>query len=281
MKIFKSALELKESQKKIKLSGGKIGFVPTMGALHAGHISLVEMSKNHCEITICSIFVNPTQFNDLKDFENYPATLESDILKLEMAGCDILFLPGAKEIYPMGTTLQQKYDLGELENILEGKYRPGHFQGVCQIVHLLLNIVSPDFLFIGQKDYQQCMVIKKLLEILKLETKIIIGPTYRELSGLAFSSRNQRLTTAQKEDAKAIFEMLSFIKKNINTTPPNELIDYSIKYLLSKGFENVDYVSIANADNLEPVSAIDSTKKVALFAGKIGAVRLIDNMILE
>ena len=146
--------------------GKTIGFVPTMGALHAGHISLIKASKNENPITVCSIFVNPTQFNDPKDFEKYPVTIEKDIDMLKEAGCDVLFLPSVEEMYPEGIVTENHYDLGYLETILEGKFRPGHFQGVCMVMQRLLKIVSRIDLYLGQKDYQQCMVIKRLIELM-------------------------------------------------------------------------------------------------------------------
>ena len=247
MVIFKNAEDLKKYLAQFQSSDSQIGFVPTMGALHKGHISLLEISKKKCAITVCSIFVNPTQFNDVKDFENYPITIGNDILQLEKAGCDVLFLPRATEIYPNGINHLTEYDLGFLETILEGKYRPNHFQGVCQVVDILVNFVNPDVLFIGQKDYQQCMVIKRLLVIVKSKVKVIIGSTCREPSGLAMSSRNQRLSEIQKEQATAIYKMLLYIKEHVNSISPNELCDFATTFLLSNGFNSVDYVCIAVA----------------------------------
>ena len=199
--------------------GKKYGFVPTMGALHAGHISLINDSKKASDLTVCSIFVNPTQFNDPKDFEKYPITIEKDIAMLEAAGCDILFLPEVAEMYPGGTSTSIHYELGYLETILEGHYRPGHFQGVCMIVHRLLDIVKPDNLYIGQKDYQQSMVIKKLIELtgMKELVDLNISPTLREAGGLAMSSRNMRLTEQERVKATAIYKTLHLIKEQLKT----------------------------------------------------------------
>src|SRR5579871_4964110 len=173
MIIFKRSDDLIAWLNDARKTEKSIGFVPTMGALHAGHISLITISKSNADLNVCSIFVNPTQFNDPKDFQKYPVTLEKDIYLLEKNGTDILFLPQAQEIYPSGTKDLEHYDLGYLESILEGKYRQGHFQGVCQVMSRLLTIVQPDFLFMGQKDYQQCMVVKRLLQIMKLNAKFI------------------------------------------------------------------------------------------------------------
>jgi len=281
MKLFKEAAAIKIYIAALKKSGKTIGFVPTMGALHRGHISLAEQAKQKCDVMVCSIFVNPTQFNDATDFEKYPVTIGNDILLLEKAGCDIVFLPSVKEIYPNGTDTPAKYDLGKIENLFEGKYRPGHFQGVCQVVHRLLDIITPDDLFMGLKDYQQCLVIKQLVQLLQLPVQVHALSTYREESGLAMSSRNLRLTNEQRTRAAAIFKMLQYIKDNHTKNTLPDVQNYVKEYLLGNGFTSVDYVSVANADTLQPVSSIDSSQKhVALIAAFIGEVRLIDNMLL-
>lgn len=264
-----------------RTKGQKLGFVPTMGALHPGHISLINNSKNNGDLVISSIFVNPTQFNDPKDFEKYPVTIDKDIDLLENAGCDILFLPDEKEIYPNGRNNLPHYELGYLETVLEGKYRPGHFQGVCQVVHRLLQIVEPDRLYLGQKDYQQCMVIKKLADITGLNTSIIICDTLRESDGLAMSSRNMRLNTAERAKAVRISETLLFIKQQVRAGFIADLTDRSTKYLQDEGFV-VDYIAIATAEDLSLPDYWDGkTKIVALAAAYLNEVRLIDNMLLN
>lgn len=261
--------------------GVSIGFVPTMGALHQGHISLLETAKKNCSLVVCSIFVNPTQFNDKADFDNYPVTIESDIDKLERAGCDVLFLPTVTEMYPQGETVNGKYNLGYLETVLEGKYRPGHFQGVCQVVHRLLNIIPANNLYLGQKDYQQCMVIKKMMQLTKINTNVIICPTLREDDGLAMSSRNMRLNETERKKSAAIFEALSFIKKNIVPGDINPLKKQVFLRLAENGFKP-DYVEIASADNLSIIDEWDGKiKLVALIAAFNGKVRLIDNLLLQ
>lgn len=282
MILFKEASLLKKYLILQSVSGYSIGFVPTMGALHKGHISLITQSKLKCNITVCSIFINPTQFNDAKDFEKYPVTLENDIFQLEQSGCDILFLPSVNEMYPEGTTNQAIYDFGEIENLLEGKYRPGHFQGVGLIVHKLLDTVSPNLLLIGQKDYQQCIIIKKLVELTRMKTNIFIGETFREASGLAMSSRNLRLNASQKVAAAGIYKMLVFLKENFGQTEVNDLTTQVETYLLHQGFDKVDYIEIADAETLQPiVKHTDGKKAVALIAAFIGGIRLIDNALLN
>jgi len=224
--------------------------------------------------------VNPTQFNNSKDLEKYPVTLESDIDALESAGCDVLFLPDKQEVYPVGMTGLATYELGYLETVLEGKYRPGHFQGVCQVVDRLLKMVRPGFLFLGQKDYQQCMVITKLVELTGASTSIIICPTLREKDGLAMSSRNMRLNETERSKAVCIYDTLCFIKQELKPGYLEDLKERAAQYLAAEGFK-VDYVEIANAANLQIQAEWDGkTPLVALIAAYLNEVRLIDNMVL-
>ena len=281
MIIFKSAQELHHYLQKRKSKNKQIGFVPTMGALHDGHISLIDESISKSDITVSSIFVNPTQFNDKKDFEKYPITIEQDILILEKAGCDILFLPSVQEIYPQQIDAEKKYDLGFIETVFEGAYRTGHFNGVCMVVERLLNIVTPHQLYLGQKDYQQCIVIKKLIEFMKVDIQINICSTQREDNGLAMSSRNRRLSETQLQQASHIFSSFQNIKKNLTQQNSKELINHAKKELLSNGFDKIDYLSLANANTLEPIENWDEkTPIVILVAAFINGVRLIDNMLL-
>jgi pantoate--beta-alanine ligase len=266
----------------LRAQGKSIGFAPTMGALHKGHIALIEKSKSICDITISSIFVNPTQFNDASDFEKYPVTIGGDILLLENAGCDIVFLPSLSEIYPNGFKDHVHYDIGEIEFVLEGKFRPGHFQGVCQVVHRLLDIVQPDKLFMGQKDFQQCIVVKRLVQLINSPAEVVTVATHREASGLAMSSRNLRLSEQQKIQAAGISKMLQYIKANLTATSFAALELYATNYLLVSGFDKVDYVSIADADTLrKETNLIEGRKLVALIAAFIGEVRLIDNIVVR
>jgi pantoate--beta-alanine ligase len=281
MILLKKPAELSAYIAEKKKQGNSIGFAPTMGALHNGHISLINNSKQVNNITVCSIFVNPTQFNQAKDFEKYPITIEKDIDMLEKNGCDVLFLPSVQEIYPDDLTKQPHYNLGYLETVLEGKYRPGHYQGVCQVVHRLLQIVQPHNLYLGQKDYQQCMVIKKLIELTHLKTNVIICATLRENDGLAMSSRNMRLNEQERKMAVKISETLSFIKKEIKPGYLQDLKERGNQYLTAENFK-VDYVEIANADDLTFVENWNGKQKlVALVAAYLNEVRLIDNMLVN
>lgn len=282
MILFKKAADLSNYVDKQRKQGKKYGFIPTMGALHAGHISLIDNSKKANDITVCSIFVNPTQFNDPKDFEKYPVTLEKDIAMLEAAGCDILFLPTVAEMYPGGTN-HAHYDLGYLETILEGHYRPGHFQGVSMIVHRLLDVVKPDNLYIGQKDYQQSMVIKKLIELTGMKELISlnISPTLREAGGLALSSRNIRLTEQEKIKATVIYKALSLIKVQLKKGELISLKKQAANKLIEEGFK-VDYVEIADAGDLNIANEWNGKQKlVALAAVHVNDIRLIDNILLN
>lgn len=283
MIIFKKPGTLHNFLETNRSAKQKIGFVPTMGALHAGHISLIEAAKKENDLVVSSIFVNPTQFNDPEDFKKYPITLEKDILLLEAAGPGVLFLPLLKDIYPAGLNDLRHYDLGFLETVLEGRYRPGHFQGVCQVVHRLIEIVSPDNLYLGQKDYQQCMVIQRLIELIGLDGKIKVNtcPTLREDDGLAMSSRNTRLNKEERKTANAIFKSLLFIKSNLHLMDVAQLKNLASTSLVDAGFK-VDYVEIADANTLELVDSWDEKQKiVALAAAFLGNVRLIDNVVLN
>src|SRR6187401_2482933 len=267
MIICKRPQELQDLLEKKQKEEYEIGFVPTMGALHPGHLSLVDAAKKQNKIVVCSIFVNPTQFNDPQDFKKYPVTLEKDILMFEGVGCDVLFIPSVEDIYPNGTNDLAHYDLGFLETVLEGKFRPGHFQGVCQVMGQLLEIVLPNNLYLGQKDYQQCMVIKKLIELIGLEDKIKVNicPTLREENGLAMSSRNTRLLPGDRIKAATISQALRYIKENLKTGDTKKIKNEPKKMLLQKGFL-IDYVEIAKADTLELMENWNGKQKIVALA---------------
>ena len=279
MILLKYIKDVDNALQKSRLHNKSVGFVPTMGALHDGHISLIKKSKLENDLTVCSIFVNPTQFNNAADLKKYPVTTETDINKLEKVGCDILFMPSVEEMYPVNNE-PEYYELGMLETILEGSFRPGHFQGVCMIVDKLLAIVKPTSLYIGRKDYQQCMVIKKMMADKKYNITLHICDTVRETDGLAMSSRNMRLNFEERQQALCIIESLNLIKNNI---VPGELIfikNDATNFLEKNGYK-VDYTEIADAKTLELQNEWDGKKKlVALVAAYLNTVRLIDNIVL-
>lgn len=260
---------------------GSIGFVPTMGALHEGHLALIRAARAQNRTVVSSIFVNPAQFNDPGDFQKYPVTIEQDIRLLIREGCDILFLPSVEEIYPHGYKDNQQYDLGMLDEVYEGSSRPGHFQGVCRVVNRLLEIVSPQVIYLGQKDYQQCMVIRRLIDLTGRQTKVTICPTLREADGLAMSSRNLRLDATQRAIAPAIYQALQHARTNLKRGSLNALVQEMQDRLQAAGFRP-DYVAFANAITLAPRDHWDGEEKlVALVAAFLGEVRLIDNMLMN
>ena len=279
MIVLKQIEKINDFVGNLKKEGKTVGFVPTMGALHNGHISLIKKSKSENLVTICSIYINPTQFNNKTDLQKYPVTIETDIEKLEKAKCDILFLPSTQEMYKDGE-VNEYYDLGYLENILEGKFRPGHFQGVCVIVDKLLKAIEPTTLYVGKKDYQQCMVINKMITDKKYNVVLKICDTIREQDGLAMSSRNLRLNVTERIDALKIIETLKKIKREVTTENIEQIKINAQNYLTENGYK-VDYIEIADADTLEIVKSWDGNKKmVALVAAYLNEVRLIDNIIL-
>lgn len=252
-----------------------------MGALHLGHMALVEASVKNTSLTVCSIFVNPTQFNDPADFAKYPVTIEKDLKLLAETGADIVFLPDVSGIYPAGMDQLIHYPLGQLETILEGKYRPGHFQGVCQVVHRLLDIVQPDILYMGQKDYQQCMVVQYLIDTFHIPTRLETCTTIREDSGLAMSSRNLRLSVEDRSKASEIYRVLSEIKKQLKPGNLSPLKENAVLQLNDAGFK-VDYLEICHARNLTILDTWDGKAPViALTAAFLSGVRLIDNLVLN
>lgn len=278
MIIIKNFKDLNSQLSTMRFSRKTIGFIPTMGALHSGHASLIKKSKESSDVTVCSIFVNPLQFNNPEDFDKYPITIEKDISVLNEMQCDILFLPTEEEIYPDDVSRSKHYDLGYLENILEGKFRPGHFQGVCLVVEKLLSMVKPDFLFLGQKDYQQCLVIERLIAIMGANIKVINCPTLREESGLAKSSRNLRLAESELNTAAELFKSLTFISNNASIKSFPELQQEAMIHLEKVGFR-IEYIALANAKNLHLENEFKSEEQVILLAAYLKEIRLIDNIV--
>ena len=250
-----------------------------MGALHAGHLSLIEAARNKTDVVVCSIFVNPTQFNDKKDLENYPRPIEEDLEKLRAYKCDILFLPEVEEMY--NSSEFWKISLGDLDKILEGKIRPGHYQGVTQIVKKLFDTLKPDFAFFGQKDYQQIMVIAHMVKKLKIEVKLIICPIIRERDGLAMSSRNVYLSPEERIQSLALFHALTLAHTLFKTQSLAEVKKRVKSFLDSCPGIETEYFEIFNAATFKPLNSKIAEATIALIAARIGKIRIIDNMYLN
>ena len=279
MKVLKSKKTLIDYVERQREMGKKIGFAPTMGALHQGHLSLYEAAKHENDEVISSIFVNPTQFNNPDDFQKYPKTLEKDIELLEKAGVDAVYVPNVEEMYPDGLN-SKKYDFDGLENEMEGKYRPGHFDGVGTIVEELFRQVQPHNAYFGEKDYQQLAIIKKMVEKTKLPVKIHGVPTLREEDGLAMSSRNVRLTETQRKEATIIYETLTKVKEWFKVISLEEIKQRVTDIFRNSNFE-LEYFVIADKDTLKEANAIDEEKEYRAFiVAYADTVRLIDNMHL-
>lgn len=278
MVIFKNADEIAQFLSEQKGANKTIGFVPTMGALHSGHISLIEASKQQNDITVCSIFVNPNQFNNPEDFQKYPIMIEKDIDALLASECDVLFLPALEQVYPP-CYVKKEFPLGKIETMLEGEYRPGHFQGVCQVMDRLLDIIEPHSLIMGQKDYQQCLIIQKLIELKGGQYQLIVEPTVREEDGLAMSSRNLRLNEEDRSKAAILSKALAYISSNFRQVPLKILKRTSRQMLENEGFA-IDYIEIVDAYTLNSNISY-SDRVVALAAATISGIRLIDNMFLN
>lgn len=259
-----------------------VGFVPTMGALHNGHISLIENAKKLSDITVSSIFVNPTQFNDPKDFDKYPIQLDKDLEMLLQAGCDIVFVPTVEEIYPNGILEKTNVDLGFIGKTLDAAHRPGHFDGVLQVVKRLLDIVQPDILLLGQKDYQQCMVLTRLVEHYHLPVKIEICDTLREKDGLAMSSRNMRLTKEGRALSVKIPQAIFYIKQHIKEQPIPDLILEQLANLAKEPLIQTEYLVVVDGKTLKPIDTYQENIPITiLIAAKVGEIRLIDNVIVQ
>lgn len=258
-----------------------IGFVPTMGALHEGHLSLIAKAKAECDVVICSIFVNPTQFNDPKDLLLYPRTEEADIALLKEVGCDVVFVPGVTEMYPEGQEVKD-YDFGTLTSEWEGRYRPGHFNGVITVVKRLFEIVIPHKSFFGKKDFQQYSVIREWVKRNEIPVEIIGCDTVRATDGLALSSRNKRLSKEQATMATAFSKALKYIEEHKQSDNVNTLITEATNRFIAQEQIELQYFTIANSESLVPLENIsDAPHQVALIAGFIGGVRLIDELELN
>ena len=274
--VFSTVESLQIRLKNAGKSNG-IAFVPTMGALHQGHIELVKQALNLSETVVVSIFVNPTQFNSKEDLQNYPRTLENDLKLLEMTGDVIVFAPNVEEMYP-ATFKTIDVELGELANVMEGKFRPGHFSGVMNVVHRLFEIVQPTFALFGEKDFQQLAVIRRMVEQLKLDVQIVPCETIRETSGLARSSRNQRLNPEELEDALIIIQSMRFAQSLVEQCTPQEVAEKTTDYF-NKGKLRLEYLEIVDPRSLQSINEWTSGARICI-AAYCNEVRLIDNMEL-
>jgi pantoate--beta-alanine ligase len=276
---FETVIDLNDHLETLRKEGFKIGFIPTMGALHKGHLSLINRAKEDNLISVCSIFVNPTQFNNPDDLKNYPRTLEADIKLLESVNCDVLFFPSVQEIYPH--PVKTYFNFGRLETVMEGAFRKGHFNGMATVVNRLFEIVKPDFAYFGEKDFQQLTIVKMLVKMQALPIKIIGCETLREEGGLAMSSRNIHLSPQEREDALIISQTLFKAKELFKAMPIEELKDWAIKNLTKNPAIELEYFEIADADTLQPliINIRNQESNIRAFiALKIGKTRLIDNM---
>ncbi|SMC72923.1 pantoate--beta-alanine ligase [Pedobacter nyackensis] len=279
LKVINTIAALKSLLEPIKLVQQKIALVPTMGALHKGHVSLIKIAQQHADVVVCSIFVNPTQFTDPKDLEKYPRPLEHDMKMLQEAGCNVVFMPSVTEMYPEPE--EWHIDLGPAEFLLEGEFRKGHYQGVTQIVKKLFDAVSPDVAFFGQKDFQQVLMIKNMVACFNMPIQIVSCPIIREDDGLAMSSRNIHLSVADRENALILSRALAYVKDNFANQTIPMLLEAAKKLINETPGVELDYFTIANGETLLPEEDKDHHDIVALVAAKVGETRLIDNMILN
>ena len=281
MQIIKDPTLLRNEIKKIKQQGAQVSFVPTMGNLHQGHLTLVKEAQQHAEVTVVSIFVNPMQFNNADDLANYPKTLDADCAKLEQAGVDIVFIPSAQVIYPNGLHSQTVVEVPGISDCLEGELRPGHFRGVSTIVAKLFNLVQPDFACFGEKDFQQLCVIKQMVVDLAMPIAIIAVATVRESSGLAMSSRNNKLSADQKIIAPKVAEVMNDLGQKVQVNPETskQLIEDASQTLNKVGFKT-DKIHVVDPLTLAPLNS-DSKQAVVLMAAFLGETRLIDNLVVN
>ncbi len=281
MQIVRTIKDMQALSRKLRAGDKTIGIVPTMGALHEGHLSLISRSKNENDITVVTIFVNPVQFGPSEDFRNYPRDIEGDLSKLSPLGPDIVFLPDDKEMYPNGFTAA--VNIGSIGEVLCGASRPGHFNGVATVVVKLFNIVMPDNGYFGQKDFQQTVIIKKIVTDLDYNVNIIVCPTVREHDGLAMSSRNTYLDHEERKAAPIIYKGLKLGEELILSNAEADVSDIKEqirKYIISEPLANIDYIEVVSVTLLEKVVKINLPVAICV-AVKIGKTRLIDNIIVD
>lgn len=278
MKSVNTIAELRAYLREVDAAG--VGFVPTMGALHAGHRSLVERARKECQTVVVSVFVNPTQFNDKTDLRNYPRTPEEDLALLTEAGADIVFMPSVEEIYPEPDTRQ--FDFGEIDKVMEGATRPGHFNGVAQVVSRLFDIVQPAKAYFGEKDFQQIAVIKAMNSQLGIEVEIVECPIIRDCDGLALSSRNTLLDEAHRKSAPQIYATIKQAAERSKTMTPAELKEWVVSEIERGGMMKVIYFQAVDALSLQEVKAWSESERIqGCIAVQAGAIRLIDNVKIK
>lgn len=281
MNIFKTKKEIKSYLTAQNQQNKTIGFIPTMGALHKGHLSLIQEAKKKNDLVVVSIFINPTQFNNTSDFAKYPKTIENDTQLLNRVFCDVLFLPSADEIYN-NNIASEKFDFEGLENQMEGKFRQGHFDGVATVVKAFFEIINPDIAYFGQKDFQQLQIIKKMVKKHHLNTKIKGCPIFREADGLAMSSRNVRLSKEHRTAAPFIYKTLKEVRDKFNVKNATKATEWVENEFKKNTFLELEYFTIADEKTLESAESNESDKKyrafIAVFAGEI---RLIDNIQIQ
>lgn len=288
MLIFKKVADLRQW---LAAQTSPIGFAPTMGALHAGHLELIQMAKQDGCVAVASIFVNPTQFNDPKDLLKYPRTAEKDIQLLHSVQCDALFMPPVEEVYPADLNVHISLDFNQLDKVMEGKFRPGHFQGMATVVNRLLDIVRPRYLYMGQKDYQQLSIVREMIEQLQLPVNLIMCPTVRESDGLAMSSRNTRLDSEMRAAAPLIYQTLLWAKTAFEADMPAADIQTAAMHRLQQAGLRPEYFDLMDGSTLIALAATDTRTSltsvasartwVSCVAAFAGEVRLIDNLILH
>jgi len=281
MFLFKKVADLQKYLDNKRDTGNVIGIVPTMGALHEGHLSLIRASKEQSDITVCSIFVNPTQFNEVSDLDKYPRTTGADIDLLTSVDTDVLFLPSVEEVYPPGLDTKLTLDFGGLANVMEGEFRPGHFDGMAQVVWRLLSIAGADKIFMGQKDFQQLTIVRNMLKQMQSKIELIMCPIVREEDGLAMSSRNVRLTREYRAIAPIIQKTLQEAKAMISEKEPAEIKDWAMDVMKNHDLKP-EYFEIVDGITLQAIERFkDSNFVVACTAAWAGEVRLIDNLVFK
>jgi pantoate--beta-alanine ligase len=281
MQVFNEITPLKAFLKAKKLEGKSIGLVPTMGALHDGHLALIQASKAKNDLTVCSIFVNPAQFNNPLDLQKYPRTLDTDTKALKKVECDVLFYPGEKEMYASKPLV--RFEFGHLDKVMEGRFRPGHFSGVALVVSKLFNIVEPAHAYFGQKDWQQFVIIRQMVEELKFNLNLQAVPTFREEDGLAMSSRNTRLNAEERKKATVFYEALQYAQKALKSGSHFDEVSANVRDIVEK-YEciTLEYFEIAESKNLNLIDNVNAADQpIMCIAGFVGEVRLIDNMFID